>query len=88
MSDNDLVPDRLKHLMNNDDLPYSDNVDEPLHYSGNGMQAIDAIESFELNFHLGNALKYIVRCDWKGNKKEDLEKAIWYLNREINNIDG
>jgi len=88
MSDNDLVPHRLRHLMDNDDLPYSDSVDQPLHYSGNQMQAIDAIESFELNFHLGNALKYIVRCDWKGNKKEDLEKAIWYLNREINNIDG
>jgi hypothetical protein len=49
------------------------------------MEVIDIIEAFELNFHLGNVVKYITRADKKGNSLEDLEKAKWYLQREINN---
>jgi hypothetical protein len=61
-----------------------DFVNEPPHYKSKGcIESIDVIESFELNFNLGNAVKYILRCDKKGNKKQDLEKAIWYLNREL-----
>ncbi|WP_243154330.1 DUF3310 domain-containing protein [Clostridium sporogenes] len=40
-------------------------------------------EDWNLNFNLGNAIKYIARAEHKGNKKEDLEKAVWYLEREI-----
>ena len=58
-------------------------VNHPNHYQGKTFEAIDIIEDYELNFNLGNAIKYILRCDKKENKKQDIEKAIWYLNREI-----
>lgn len=61
------------------------NVQNPIHYQGKGMEALDVIEAFDLNFNLGNAIKYIIRCEHKGSKSEDLEKAIFYLNRELNN---
>lgn len=60
-----------------------DMVNQPPHYISNKMECIDVIEAFELNFLLGNAIKYILRSEKKGNKIEDLKKAIWYLKREI-----
>jgi hypothetical protein len=66
-----------------------DFVNQPPHYkSKGGIESIEVIESFELNFNLGNAVKYILRCNKKGNKKQDLEKAIWYLKRELINFQG
>tara|TARA_R100000664_G_C2758174_1_gene146859 strand:+ start:370 stop:735 length:366 start_codon:yes stop_codon:yes gene_type:complete len=63
-------------------------VDHPIHYGGenNTYEAIKVIDAWGLNFNLGNTIKYISRADKKINKKEDLEKAAWYLNREINKI--
>lgn len=58
-------------------------VNHPTHYQGASLEVIDIIEDFELNFCLGNAVKYILRSGKKGNKYEDLRKAIWYLNREV-----
>ena len=60
-------------------------VDHPDHYqSPNGLEAIDVIDSFfHGNFHLGNVFKYIARAGRKGDYVEDLEKAAWYLQREI-----
>ena len=58
-------------------------IDHPKHYQGTSMEVIDIIEDFDLNFNLGNALKYILRCDKKGNPIEDLDKARWYLSREM-----
>ena len=58
-------------------------VNHPGHYQGHKFEAIDIIEDFELGFNLGNALKYLLRCNKKWNKEEDLKKAIWYLNREL-----
>ena len=58
-------------------------IDHPQHYKGKGIEAIDVIEAFLLDFNLGNALKYILRCNKKGSKKQDIQKAIWYLQREI-----
>ena len=66
-----------------------DLVNSPPHYqSKGGIESIDVIESFELGFNLGNAIKYILRCENKGNKKQDLEKARWYLNRELDKFVG
>lgn len=66
-----------------------DLVNHPPHYkSKGGIESIDVIESFELGFNLGNAIKYILRCENKGNKKQDLEKARWYLNRELSKFEG
>lgn len=58
-------------------------VNHPEHYRGNKYEAIDIIEDYNLGFNLGNAVKYILRCEKKGNKIEDIQKAIWYLDREI-----
>lgn len=60
-------------------------VDHPDHYqTPNGLEAVDVIEAFfHDSFHLGNAFKYIARAGKKGDYVEDLEKAAWYLQREI-----
>ncbi len=64
-------------------------VDHPQHYqSVGGIEAIDVIEGFNLNFNLGNAIKYILRADKKGNKKQDLEKSLWYIKRELDKFQG
>ena len=60
-------------------------VNHPSHYN-QGIEAIDIIESWELNFSLGNAIKYILRSPYKGKQIEDLEKARWYIDREINRL--
>ena len=65
-----------------------DLVNSPSHYQGNGIEVIDIIEAFNLNFSLGNAIKYILRADKKGNKKQDIQKAIWYLNNELKKFNG
>lgn len=66
--------------------PYkSDAVDHPKHYQGNKFEVIDIIEDYKLGFNLGNAIKYILRAGHKDDYKQDLKKAIWYLNREVNN---
>ena len=64
--------------------PKADPVNHPPHYKVGGIETIDFIEAKELNYNLGNVVKYITRADHKGNRKQDLEKALWYLNREIN----
>ena len=63
-------------------------VNHPDHYQGNGIEVIDIIDSFDLNFNLGNSIKYILRADKKGFKKKDLDKAVWYLNRELEKWKG
>lgn len=55
----------------------------PKHYKTGKYEAIDVIEDWSLNFHLGNALKYIARCEHKGDKITDLKKARFYIQREI-----
>ena len=66
----------------------SNMVDHPKHYQGKSFEVIDIINDYSLNFELGNAIKYILRADKKGNKKQDLEKAIWYLNHELSKFRG
>lgn len=60
----------------------------PPYYRRGEIELIDIIEAWELNFHLGNALTYIVRSEHKENKVRDLRKAIWYINREIGRIEN
>jgi hypothetical protein len=91
------IDERLKGSTLREDDPYGakkvwkaihdrEMVNHPDHYQGNKMEVIDIIEDYELGFHLGNAIKYILRADKKGNKKQDLNKALWYINREISNL--
>ena len=57
-------------------------VDHPKHYNAiDGIECIDVVE--QMNFNLGNAVKYIWRSPHTDKSVEDLQKAIWYLNREI-----
>lgn len=62
-------------------------INHPTHYKGNKLEAIDVIEDFDLGFCLGNAIKYILRAGRKNPGHEaftlDLEKAKWYLTREL-----
>ena len=67
---------------------FVDLIDHPKHYQGDGIEVINIIDSFKLNFNLGNSIKYILRADKKGNKKQDLEKALWYINHELKKYNG
>ena len=58
-------------------------VNHPDHYQGNKFEVIDIIEDYELNFTLGSAVKYILRAGKKDDKNTDLKKAIWMLEREL-----
>ena len=60
-----------------------DPILHPAHYTFSAIEVIDAIEAWELGFHLGNAVKYIARAGRKGDQLQDLKKARWYLDREI-----
>jgi Protein of unknwon function (DUF3310) len=67
-------------------VPVVDNINSPAHYgSGGKYETIKVIEAWGFldNFLLGNTLKYISRCEKKGNALEDLMKARYYLNWEI-----
>lgn len=63
-------------------------INHPSHYGGDTIyEAIKVIEAWALNFNLGNTVKYISRAGKKtANILEDLEKASWYLQREIEKI--
>ena len=60
-----------------------DMVNSPDHYTVGGIETYDFIEAKQLNYNLGNVVKYITRADHKGNREQDLNKALWYLTREI-----
>lgn len=68
----------------------SEAVNHPAHYGGadNPYEAIKVIEAWGLGFCLGNTVKYIARAEQKGAPVQDLEKAAWYLNREIRRRKG
>jgi hypothetical protein len=64
----------------------AEKVNHPDHYGGedNTYEAIKVIEAWDLNFHLGNVVKYISRAGKKSkNSIEDLKKAEWYLSRYV-----
>ena len=64
----------------------SENVSHPPHYNQGKYEAIDVIKDWKLNFNLGNVIKYIARADYKGDRKENLEKALFYLKYELGEI--
>lgn len=63
----------------------NEKVNHPQHYGGsdNTFEAIKVIEAWDLDFHLGNVVKYISRAGKKDNEIEDLKKAKFYLERKI-----
>lgn len=66
----------------------NDAVNHPAHYTDGKIEVIDFIEDKKLGFCLGNAVKYISRAGKKDPEKEieDLEKAVWYIQRQIRNL--
>ena len=68
--------------------PKHEAVNHPDHYNANpsGVEAIDVIE--HLSFNVGNAIKYLWRADHKGKQIEDLKKARWYVDREIQRLES
>lgn len=62
----------------------NDSIHKPKHYTEHpsGIECIQVTE--HMGFNLGNAIKYIWRCDLKKDAIEDLKKAKWYIDREIN----
>lgn len=71
-------------------------IEHPAHYNSEGIEAIDLIEAFHLDFCLGNVIKYVARSGRKASASmsieqkslEDLKKARWYLEREISYLDN
>jgi hypothetical protein len=55
----------------------------PAHYTRGSIEVWDFIRDQELNYHLGNAIKYICRAGYKDSKVDDLKKAIHYLENEL-----
>lgn len=70
----------------------AETVNHPKHYNTGGIEVIDAIEAwgFGEGFNRGNAIKYIARAGRKNRESEieDLKKAAWYIEREIERLSG
>lgn len=78
-------PREIEALMQAADRTVEDPVNHPHHYTQHpsGVECIQVTE--HMNFNLGNAVKYIWRASLK-NGVQDLEKAAWYINREIERL--
>mgnify|MGYP001312236895 CR=1 FL=1 len=65
-----------------------DLIERPAHYTQHpsGIECIDITE--HMSFCLGNVIKYVWRAGLKGDAREDLKKARWYLDREISRLGG
>lgn len=66
----------------------NDQVNHPSHYNQGKIEVIDFIEDQQLDFALGNALKYICRAPYKGKELEDLRKAEWYIRHRIQALEA
>ena len=64
-----------------------DVVNSPDHYTAGGIETIDFIEAKQVNYHVGNAIKYLSRANHKGDYLENIKKAQWYINREVSRHD-
>lgn len=64
----------------------SNRKDQPLHYETDSIDVIDVCKIYNLNFNKGNVVKYVCRSGKKDDEIKDLEKAITYLEREIEHL--
>ena len=76
-----------KQIRENDNNKNKEMINHPQHYNQGKFEAIDVIEDWKLNFNLGNTIKYISRAGHKDDIIQDLKKASWYLNREIERLE-
>ena len=72
------------------ELDLGDMVNSPVHYNKHGVECIDAIKATTgdhfISYCIGNAMKYVWRYSYKKKPKEDLSKAIWYIQRAIDEL--
>lgn len=79
-------PNALEHAV---PVPRFEAVNHPSHYGGDTTyEAIKVIEAWNLGFRLGNVLKYIRRAQHKDNLLQNLQKARWYLDLEIADLEA
>jgi hypothetical protein len=64
-----------------------DPVNKPKHYQYSPIQPVDVVNAWDLDFYLGNVIKYISRFNHKGNPLEDIKKARWYLDKKIEEME-
>lgn len=82
-----------EYLPNVKNVTKEDKVNHPKHYNSYSFEVVDVIDEVVPNYppsysgHIQNAIKYIFRAPFKGALKEDLKKAVWYLNHAIEIID-
>jgi hypothetical protein len=79
------LSEAIKEWIDSDNNEWAnDSIHKPKHYTEHpsGIECIQVTE--HMGFNLGNAIKYIWRCDLKKDAIEDLKKAKWYIDREIN----
>lgn len=76
----DLIPERTGRQKNNSE-------DAPDHYNAHSIEVIDFIQDWDLNFSLGNVVKYVARSPYKGTQMADLLKARNYLDFEIKRLE-
>lgn len=82
-----------EYLPNVKEVTKEDKVNHPKHYNNYSFEVVDVIDEVVPNYspaysgHIQNAIKYIFRAPFKGTLKEDLKKAVWYLNHAIEIID-
>lgn len=81
----------LKHTNNNNNNNENNHyeyINHPSHYNSNGIEVIDIIDAYNLDFYKGNIIKYLLRAGKKPAQEElqDLNKCKWYLERLIKNI--
>lgn len=76
-----------KQIRENYDNKNKEMINHPSHYNKGKFEAIDVIEDWQLNFNLGNTVKYISRAGHKDDIIQDLKKSLWYLQREIDRLE-
>ena len=77
--------DFVRKSIENAERLEKEQVNHPSYYN-QGIEPIEVIESWDLNFNLGNVIKYTLRAPYKENMIQDLEKAKWYLERELQRL--
>ena len=68
-------------------MPSNKDMINPEHYKESDIEVIDVIEAANLNYNLGNAVKYLLRAHLKGDYVENVKKAIWYIDRHTKTTD-
>ena len=100
LNTNDFIPSEYsfvllpsEYLPNVNNVTKEDEVNHPKHYNSYSFEVVDVIDEVVPNYpasysgHIQNAIKYIFRAPFKGTLKDDLKKAVWYLNHAIEIID-